>query len=139
MMTPILFAILGGVLVGISRSVNGRLSLSTSALTASFWNHIVGFAFLTAVALIFGGLMPNGWPDAPLTAWAGGTIGVLFVASGSWFVARIGVTTTAMLVIAGQMVSGVALDLALGRADGLWIKALGVALILGGMAMLRRR
>lgn len=139
MMTPILFAILGGVLVGISRSVNGRLSLSTSALTASFWNHIVGFAFLTAVALIFGGLMPNGWPDAPLTAWAGGTIGVLFVASGSWLVARIGVTTTAMLVIAGQMVSGVALDLALGRADGLWIKALGVALILGGMAMLRRR
>lgn len=139
MMLPVLFAVLGGALVGVSRSLNGRLSLATSALSASFWNHLVGFVFLSLIAVLFGGLMPGGWPEAPLTAWAGGTLGVLFVASGSWLVARIGVTTTAMLVIAGQMVSGVALDLALGRADGLWVKALGVALILGGMAMLRRR
>lgn len=139
MMLPVLFAVLGGALVGVSRSLNGRLSLATSALSASFWNHLVGFVFLSLIAVLFGGLMPGGWPEAPLTAWAGGTLGVLFVASGSWLVARIGVTTTAMLVIAGQMVSGVALDLALGRAEGLWVKALGVALILGGMAMLRRR
>ena len=108
-------------------------------MAASFWNHLVGFAFLSAVALLWGGLMPDGWPNAPWTAWAGGTIGVLFVASGSWLVARIGMTTTAMLVIAGQMVSGVALDLAMGRAEALWIKALGVTLILGGMGLLRRR
>lgn len=139
MMLPLLFALGAGVLIGVSRSVNGRLSLSTTPLIASFWNHIVGFAFLSAVALIFGGLLPNGWPDAPLTAWAGGTVGVLFVASGSWLVARIGATMTAMLVIAGQMVSGVVIDLLIGRAEGLGIKAAGVALILGGMAMLRRR
>ena len=139
MMTPILFAVLGGVLVGVSRSVNGRLALAGSAMGASFWNHLVGFLFLSAVAAIWGRLMPGGWPEAPVTAWAGGTLGVLFVASGSWLVARIGVTTTAMLVIAGQMVSGVALDLAMGRAEGLAVKAAGVALILAGMALLRRR
>ena len=110
MILPILFALAGGTLVGVSRSINGRLSLATSPMTASFWNHIVGFAFLSAVALIWGGLLPNGWPDAPWTAWLGGTIGVLFVASGSWLVARIGATMTALLVIAGQMISGVALD-----------------------------
>lgn len=138
MLQPILFAVLGGTLVSVSRAINGRLSLATSAMTASFWNHLVGFLFLSAVALLWGGLMPGGWPDAPLTAWFGGTLGVLFVASGSWLVARIGATLTAMLVIAGQMVSGVALDLALGQSDNLLPKFAGVALILAGMALARR-
>ncbi len=139
MILPLGFALGAGVLVGVSRSLNGRLSLATSPLTASLWNHVVGFAFLSAVAVIFGGLLPDGWPDAPLTAWAGGAVGVLFVASGSWLVARIGATMTALLVIAGQMISGVALDLAMGRAEGLWIKAAGVTLILSGMWLAQRR
>ena len=46
---------------------------------------------------------------------------------------------TALLVIAGQMISGVALDLALGRAEGVWIKAAGVALIIVGMILTRRK
>ncbi len=132
-------ALAAGALVGASRSLNGRLSLSTSPLKASFWNHIVGFAFLSAWALVFGGLMPDGLPQAPWTAWAGGTLGVIFVASGSWLIARIGATMTAILVIAGQMVSGVALDLWLGLSEGLATKAAGVAMILAGMALARRR
>lgn len=139
MLTYGIFAALAGVLVGVSRAVNGRLSLATSAMTASFWNHLVGFLFLSVVALIFGGLMPQGWPEAPWTAWLGGSLGVLFVASGSWLVARIGATMTALLVISGQMISGVVLDLAQGRAEGGWIKLAGVALILAGMMLARRR
>lgn len=137
----IALAFLAGVLVSVSRSVNGRLALSSSAMWSSLWNHVVGFVFLSAVALIFGGLMPEGLPDAPPTAWAGGTLGVIFVASGSYLVARIGAVTTAMLVIAGQMVSGVALDLLTGHSGGLAFKVAGVALILAGMglAQMRRR
>jgi transporter family-2 protein len=134
-------ALAAGVLVGASRSLNGRLSLSTSPLTASFWNHIVGFAFLSAVALAFGGLMPEGLPEAPWTAWLGGTLGVIFVASGSWLIVRIGATMTAILVIAGQMISGVALDVAMGVSGAVGAKAVGVAMILAGMwlAQSRRR
>ena len=135
-----LLALIAGILVGASRSLNGRLSLSTSPLVASFWNHLVGFVFLSAVALTFGGLMPEGHlPDAPWTAWLGGTIGVLFVASGSWLIPRIGATMTALLVIAGQMISGVLLDLVLGLSDGLILKALGVTMILAGMYLAQRR
>jgi transporter family-2 protein len=134
-----LLALAAGALVGASRSLNGRLAFSSSALAASFWNHVAGFVFLSAWALIFGGLMPQGLPDAPWTAWLGGTLGVIFVASGSWLVARIGAVTTALLVISGQMVSGVALDLALGLSEGIVRKALGVALILGGMVLAQRR
>ncbi|OYX42220.1 MAG: hypothetical protein B7Z02_12980 [Rhodobacterales bacterium 32-67-9] len=135
----IALAFLAGVLVSVSRSVNGRLALSSSAMWSSLWNHVVGFVLLSAVALIFGGLMPEGLPDAPPTAWAGGTLGVIFVASGSYLVARIGAVTTAMLVIAGQMVSGVALDLLSGHEGGLTFRVAGVALILAGMGLAQTR
>ncbi len=139
MTLPILFACLAGVLVGVSRQVNGRLSLSTSPLIASFWNHIVGFVALSILGLSIGGLIPEGAADAPWHAYLGGSIGVVFVAAGSWLIARIGAVNTALLVIGGQMVSGVALDVLQGVSSGLLASVLGVALILAGMALTQRR
>ena len=69
----------------------------------------------------------------------GGTIGVIFVASGSWLIARIGAINTAMLVIGGQMISGVLLDLARGASQNLTASIAGVALILAGMALTQKR
>lgn len=139
MTVPILFACLAGVLVGVSRQVNGRLSLSTSPLIASFWNHVVGFVALSILGLSIGGLIPEGAAQAPWHAYIGGSIGVIFVAAGSWLIARIGAVNTALLVIGGQMVSGVALDLMQGVSAGLLASVLGVALILAGMALTQRR
>jgi transporter family-2 protein len=135
----IAIASLAGVLVGVSRQINGRLSLSTSPLIASFWNHAVGFAALTALGLFVGGLIPPGAADAPWYDFIGGPIGVVFVAAGSWLIARIGAVNTALLVIGGQMVSGVALDLLRTVSPNLWASALGVVLILGGVALTQRR
>lgn len=135
----VLMALAGGVLVGISRQVNGRLSLSTSPLIASFWNHVVGLAALLALASAVGGLFPEGIGNAPWYAYIGGPIGVVFVASGSWLIARIGAVNTAILVIAGQMVSGVVLDLFRNTSPTLWASALGIVLILTGTALTHRR
>lgn len=135
----ILIALSGGLLVSLSRQLNGRLSLSTSPLIASFWNHIVGFAALTALGLIVGGLLPAGIADIPWYVWVGGPIGVVFVASGSWLIARIGAVNTALLVIGGQMVSGVVLDLVRDVPVALPASAAGVALILAGVALTQRR
>lgn len=139
MIVPILYAVLAGLLVGLSRQLNGRLALSSSPLIASFWNHIVGFVALTVLGLAIGGLIPAGAADAPWHAYIGGPIGVIFVASGSWLIPRIGAVNTALLVIGGQMVSGVLLDLVRGAPSTLWASALGVVLILGGMALTQRR
>lgn len=135
----ITFAFAAGVLVSASRSVNGRLALSTSAMTASFWNHFVGFVVLVVIGLAGAGLWPEGVARVPVWAWAGGTLGVIFVASGSWLVARIGAAVTALMVIAGQMVSGVALDLFMGAPGSGWARAGGVALILAGMVLAQTR
>ena len=137
-----LAALLAGVLVSLSRALNGRLSLATSPLTASLWNHLVGFCFLAVLAVFLGDAWPegSGWlPDAPVRAWAGGPVGVAFVALGSLLVTRIGAALTAMLVIAGQMISGIALDLARGVPTSWALQVAGVVLILGGMWLFQRR
>jgi bacterial/archaeal transporter family-2 protein len=139
MITYVALAFASGLLISLSRQINGRLSLSTSPLTASFWNHIIGFGALTAVGLVIGGLIPEGATNAPWYDYAGGPIGVVFVAAGSWFVARIGAAQTALLVIAGQMVSGVVMDLLQGVPGQMWARAGGVVLIIAGMALLQGR
>ncbi|WP_240230068.1 DMT family transporter [Devosia lacusdianchii] len=139
MTLSIAFACLAGILVGLSRQLNGRLALSSSPLIASFWNHIVGFVALTALGLAIGGLIPAGAAHAPWHAYIGGPIGVVFVAAGSWLIPRIGAVNTALLVIGGQMVSGVVLDLVRQVPSTLWASALGVVLILAGMALTQRR
>jgi transporter family-2 protein len=137
MTAMILAAFLAGVLVTLSRALNGRLSLSGSPLRASLWNHAVGFVFLAAAALITGAGLPaaltGGAPPPPALAWAGGPIGVIFVAAGSWLVTRIGAAATALLVIAGQMLSGVALDAATGAGGITPVRVAGVGLILAGV------
>ena len=126
-------AVFAGVLVGLSRQLNGRLALSTSAMESSFWNHFVGFAFITVIALALGGLFAGDPLGAPWWAYAGGTIGVIFIAAGSWLIPRIGAAQTAMLIIAGQMISGVVLDIVMGAPGSPLARAIGVALILAGM------
>ncbi|KAB0680814.1 DMT family transporter [Aureimonas leprariae] len=136
---PILLAFIGGLLVGLSRQLNGRLSLSTSPMISSFWNHAVGFVALTLVGLLAGGLVPAGAAGTPWYAYLGGPIGVVFVAAGSWVIARVGALNTALLVIAGQMVSGVAFDFVRDRSPAFWASAAGVALIIAGILVTRRR
>lgn len=134
----IAYAIIAGLLVGLSRQLNGRLALSTTPLIASFFNHIVGFVFLTVLGLILGNLILPGAGDAPWWVYFGGPIGVVFVTAGSWLIPRIGAVNSALLVIGGQMVSGVIFDLVRGAPMTFWASAAGVALILGGVALTQR-
>ncbi len=126
-------AVLAGLLVGLSRQINGRLALSTSALESSFWNHLVGLVFITCIALAIGGLFAGNPGDAPWWAYLGGPIGVVFIAAGSWLIPRIGAAHTAMLIIAGQMISGVLLDVILGAPGNTFARVVGVACILAGV------
>lgn len=132
-------AFLAGLLVSLSRQINGRLSLSTSPLQSSFWNHAVGLVALLMAGVVFGGLIPPGLGNAPWHVYIGGPLGVIFIAASSWLIGRIGAVNTALLVISGQMVSGVVLDILRDAPGSIWARAAGVALILAGMALTQRR
>ena len=131
-------AFAGGLLVSLSRQINGRLAVSTSAMESSFWNHAVGFGALTLAAFAIGPLIPETPGAIPWWAWFGGVVGVIFIAASSWLVARIGAALTASMIIAGQMVAGLGLDI-LAEAPGvMWMRVAGVALIFAGVLTYRR-
>lgn len=130
-------AVFGGVLVSLSRQINGRLSLSLSALHSSYWNHLVGLLAVTAFGLLFGGLWAGDPWGAPWWAYLGGPIGFVFIAASSWAITRIGAAQTALLIIAGQMIFGVVVDVVLGTAGNATARIAGVALILLGMIVAR--
>jgi transporter family-2 protein len=139
MILPVIFAFSVGLLIILSRQVNGRLSLSSTAMISSFWNHCVGFGVLTALGLVIGGLIPSNLAEIPWWVFTGGAIGVIFVASGSWLITRIGAVNTTLLVMSGQMVTGVVFDFLRGVPVTLWASLLGVILILAGMSLTQRK
>lgn len=139
MIVPVIFALTAGLLVIFSRQINGRLSLSTTPLIASFFNHLVGFAVLTLLGLIIGGLIPASLGDIPWWVYLGGPLGVIFVAAGSWLIVRIGAINSTLLVLSGQMVCGVVFDLLRGAPITLWASVLGIILIFAGMALTQRK
>jgi transporter family-2 protein len=139
MILPLIAAFSAGVLVILSRQVNGRMSMSSTPMISSFWNHVVGFVVLTLIGLVVGGLIPANIGEMPWWIFTGGAIGVVFVASGSWLITRIGAVNSTLLVIAGQMVFGVIFDLLRGASVTIWASALGIVLILAGMALTQRR
>lgn len=104
-----------------------------------FITHAIGFAVLTCLGLFVGGLLPAGAGEAPWYAYLGGSIGVVFVAAGSWVIARIGAVNSALLIIGGQMVTGVALDYISAVPASFWANAAGIVLIVGGMMVSRGR
>ncbi|SDW43826.1 DMT family transporter [Roseicitreum antarcticum] len=128
-------AVLGGIMISLSRQLNGRLSMSTGAMMASFWNHVVGFLVLTALGIGGAFVFQTDLGTVPLWAWLGGPVGVIFIAAGSWLIVRIGATATALMVISGQMVGGVVLDMMRGTERSLLLDGLGIALMLAGVTL----
>ncbi len=146
MTASILLACLAGVLVGISRQLNGRLGASIGMLGASFWNHLIGCAALTLIGLLAAGmlgadrasLLPPA-AQAPWHAYLGGPLGVAFVAASSLAVLRIGALRAAALIIAGQMLAGLAIDYWRGMGAPPTTGAAGVALALAGVLIGKTR
>ncbi len=104
---------------------------------ASFWNHLVGFGFLTIVLLLMGSLRYELPSEAPIYSYLGGFLGVLFVAVNSYVLPRIGTTQTVLLVISGQMISGVLMEYQPGDAISTVSQFFGVAMILLGVYLAR--
>ncbi|UXI03111.1 DMT family transporter [Photobacterium sp. TY1-4] len=141
MITSILLALINGGCISICRIINGRLGQETGALNASLWNHLVGFGFLCLVVWLMAATSGSSASiaatlDAPLLAWTGGIIGALFVTLNSYVLPRLGASLTALLVIGGQLLTGVALD-AMSRGVNA-IQLLGVLLILAAVWLTKR-
>ena len=128
-----------GILIGLARQVNGRLSLVTSPLVASTWSHLIGLFALSAAGIWLGNLFPHGSAEAPWYTYLGGPLSVAYVVCGSWSIVRIGAARTALLIVSGQLASGVAIDIAHSLHSSSWLLFLGVVLICIGVVLMQDR
>ncbi|POZ63678.1 hypothetical protein C2I19_01895 [Chromobacterium alticapitis] len=133
-----LLALANGLCIAASRAINGKLAQSRGAMSASFWNHLGGFLFLSLLLIVGSAACRLPW-QAPGMAWLGGVMGALFVAINSIALPRLGIMKTTLLVIAGQMISGVLIDHVSGpSARSAPLQLVGIALILAGLYLSKR-
>ncbi|CAN7625460.1 DMT family transporter [Rhizobium rhizogenes] len=103
-------ALLNGILIGMSRAINGHLGKKVGPLRTSLWNHAVGFIFLSLlIGLFYRSDLAVG-TGVPVNAWLGGVLGVIFVALNSHVIPTLGASKTTSLVVAAQMLASVAID-----------------------------
>ena len=108
----LILPLLAGVGAGMQQAMNGRVrQVSGSPLAATLVNFTVGTAALLVVTV--GSLAVNGLPQSPPTEaylYAGGAIGVVFIAIQAAAVARVGVLLLGMCLVLGQLMAAVVFD-----------------------------
>jgi bacterial/archaeal transporter family-2 protein len=110
----VIAALIAGLAIAVQQAINGRVGASArNAWTAAWINFTLGAALLGATLGIAWGLTdfdPGVLPTGPWWLYAGGTIGVLFIAAAAWVVQRLGVLLFALLTITGQLTGALLLD-----------------------------
>jgi len=140
----IVLALFNGIMIGLCRGINGRLSQVKGPFRASFYNHLIGALVLTLI--IIGAVMFSVWDLqsllsatkqagelAPWPVYLGGVIGALYVTLNSHILTRIGALKAALFVISGQMITGVIFDISEQSLTASLAQLTGVALIIIGV------
>ena len=147
-MNPSLLAMIavvfGGAATALQAPTNAKMMTAVgSPVNAAFVSFAVGTAALGILAVIL-----QTRPDMaasralPWYAWVGGLYGAIFVVAAAWGVPRLGVATTIILMVAGQLLLSVLLDhfgaMGMPKQPISWGRVAGVLMVLGGVLMVRR-
>lgn len=141
-------AFLGGavtpVQAGLNRALGERLG---GAAFATVTNFIVGAILSSGVAALLVGAGSLARPNLAATrglpwwGWLGGACGVTLVFTAAFSVGRLGYAGLIVSIVTGQLVVGLVLDHwgILGQMPRAvtWPRALGVCLVLAGMALVQ--
>lgn len=115
-MSRVLYALLslaGGAFVAAQAPINARLRLSlASPLGSALVSFVIGTILLLAALAIVGegGEVLSGLGNGPWWAYLGGACGAVFVVATLLAAPRVGVTTTFVAVIAGQVAAAALID-----------------------------
>jgi len=147
-MNPSLFAIravvIGGAAASLQAPTNALLTEAVgSSVNAAFISFAVGTVALGVLALAL-----QARPDMAATralpwyVWIGGLYGAAFVVAATWGVPRLGVATTIILMVGGQLLLSLVLDhfgfMGMPKQPISWGRVGGVVLVIAGVLMVRR-
>jgi transporter family-2 protein len=142
---PAFLAIAAGVSVVIQQSLNANLrSALNSAAWSGFISYAVGLACMALLVLALRDPAPTASVAAriPFWAWSAGVFGAIFIGLGIFLVPQIGAATFIALVVTGQMLGSIAFDhfgwLGLAQRPVDAPRLIGVALLIGGVVLIRR-
>lgn len=109
-MLYLLLMLATGCLVAMQSPINAALSRQTGALEASLASFMVGALGLFAAVLLFG--RGNFWKffSAPVWQWTGGILGAIMVCASLVSVPRIGVLSTILAMIVGNLFMAAVID-----------------------------
>jgi len=139
-----ILALVTGAMIPLQLAFNGQLGQALrSPYAGAFYVFAVG---LLAVAVVM--ILANErWPRpadllaVPATAWLGGLIAAVYIVAVVFLVPRLGVGSTAVIIIAGQIIAAMAMDHfgAFGNAQNpvTLLRLGGASLVLLGAALVK--
>ncbi|MBI4671268.1 MAG: DMT family transporter [Chloroflexi bacterium] len=110
MLPLILIGVLGGVAVGLQTPFAGAISQRVGGAASSLIIHASGAVVSAIVLFARGGEHMGQWRELPWYLWGAGGLGVILYLTLSVTFPRLGATATIVLVILGQLLSGLVID-----------------------------
>jgi transporter family-2 protein len=146
----ILVGFTAGILLTIqicaNRRLGGALEVRGSKVASGLWaastSFLVGLIALAVVSSLLGRPNASAAQRAPWWAWVGGLMGAFYVASTIMLLPSLGALALTGVVMAGQLVSAVAVDhfgwLTVDPHPANALRLLGVGLLVAGVALVLR-
>jgi transporter family-2 protein len=136
-------AFIAGIAIAVQAAVNSQLAgaMSGNTMAAAFYSFLTGMIALGVIAFLRGGLAESLSivPSQPAWRLVGGILGAGAIFCTVWLAPRIGLANLLVLVIAGQLLSSVAIDhygwLGAAVRPAAAIKIAGAAVVLLGVAV----
>lgn len=140
-----LLAVMSGASIVLQQALNANLrTLLNSAAWSGFMSYFVGTLCMIVLAIALRDPIPSASVAArvPWWAWSGGLFGAIFIGLAVVLVPKLGAATFFALLITGQLVASVAFDhfglLGLAQRSVDLTRVIGVALLIGGVVLIRR-
>ncbi|MCC6174245.1 MAG: DMT family transporter [Chloroflexi bacterium] len=144
----IMLALIAGIVIAVQGPMNTTLMRTLGVFGASVAFYAVAFAVAIACTALFGAGFADpgarGWPDVrtvPWWAWLSGVTGVVVVSGLAISVDRLGVTTTAVVLLVGELGLALVLDhfglLGAPKVAASPMRVLGVLLAVVSIVLLR--
>jgi bacterial/archaeal transporter family-2 protein len=148
-MHPLIWAALltvgAGVSVFVQQALNANLRRElNSAAWSGFVSYLLGVVFMVCLAIVLRDPIPSGstMGRVPGWAWSGGIFGAIFIALSIITIPKVGGAAYIALLVTGQLVAALAFDhfgwLGIPQRPIDLPRLLGVALLVGGVILIRR-
>jgi bacterial/archaeal transporter family-2 protein len=142
---PALLTVGAGISVLIQQALNANLrSELNSAPWSGFMSYFLGVVCMVVLAAALRDPVPSASTISrvPLWAWSGGIFGAIFIGLSIITIPKLGGATYIALLVTGQMIAALAVDhfgwLGLQERPIDLPRMLGVALLIGGVVLIRR-